>query len=237
MNKWDCLWSGAGIACWYPSAGRNVNAIRYWELGIGNALQPDLFVFSDIEYSGALPCSVSELSQMLHLDEVDISYEQFEVVMKARFKFKDFSQYYDVQAIDPELLELLNVGLVEEHLIEDMYPGLYEKRVFCIKLVCGIKTVLFMACSNEDFYRYAVSQKLSVGAIMLYRHMDDFIYREESTIISSLGIRESLGSPAYQVFHGEHLIQSAYTWESNYNMNGSDVVSFISYPDWAISNA
>ena len=34
--------------CWYPSAGADLNAVKYWDLGLGNKLKPTLFIKSDI---------------------------------------------------------------------------------------------------------------------------------------------------------------------------------------------
>ena len=50
MNQLSSIIKNHQTVCWYPSAGADLNAVKYWDLGLGNKLKPTLFIKSDIAY-------------------------------------------------------------------------------------------------------------------------------------------------------------------------------------------
>jgi len=50
MSQLSSIIKNHQTVCWYPSAGADLNAINYWNKGIGNKLEPTLFILTDTAY-------------------------------------------------------------------------------------------------------------------------------------------------------------------------------------------
>lgn len=50
MSQLSSIIKSHQTVCWYPSAGADLNAINYWNKGIGNILEPTLYIFTDTAY-------------------------------------------------------------------------------------------------------------------------------------------------------------------------------------------
>ena len=50
MSQLSSIIKNHQTVCWYPSAGADLNAINYWNKGLGNKLEPTLFILTDTAY-------------------------------------------------------------------------------------------------------------------------------------------------------------------------------------------
>jgi hypothetical protein len=50
LNRLSSIIKNHQTVCWYPSAGADLNAIHYWNKGIGNIFSPTLFILTDVDY-------------------------------------------------------------------------------------------------------------------------------------------------------------------------------------------
>ena len=83
---------------------------------------------------------------------------------------------------------------------------------------------------NEDFYSFCINEELIVNTLMLYRHMDNFIYDNESDIIQKLFVKEVLTSRSYLNYSKGVKKESIIPWDSEFNdqnfINGPDRICY-----------
>ncbi len=287
------------IICWYPSAGENLDAFKYWSLGIGNSNIPKTFILTDEYYKfndGTRDCiEIYEKDNIYqipdsyiinnHKSNMIIKNEEFEIQIKqwkenliediinesnvVEFlnqdidinKFRICNRFFSTvetlygfkfqfntlsDRLDSYVLNNLKTLIMDEDVLkslgnsfnlDEIYAHLkkgYPKREIIMGAVleCDGSILILLKCRNEDFYNYCYNNNIEINCWMLHRHMDNFIYDNESIIINHLKIKECLGNTTYIYHNRENLIESNFKWESLYNNpngNYNENIAYVNY--------
>ncbi len=223
--------------CWYPSAGTNFTALNFWNKQIGNEIYPQHFVFTDSIYNVSNIDSYSlSLSEQLNCEKDKIKTSVIETSFNA-FLIKDdnysllLNKYLNDLPEDPkvkEIREILFLNSDEE--IKEFDSIYFNQNAILIKIEINEITLWLLNIKNEDFYSFCINEELIVNTLMLYRHMDNFIYDNESDIIQKLFVKEILTSRSYLNYSKGVKKESIIPWDSEFNdqnfINGPDRICF-----------
>jgi hypothetical protein len=292
------------IICWYPSAGDNLDAFKYWSLGIGNSNIPKTFILTDEHYK--FNDGTRDYFQMNENDNIDqipdtyiinnyqsnmiikneefftqmqqwkekliediineynvieflnqeIEIKVFRLLNNPEFKSRPILSILNVEfeitldylferldlwvlanlntlILDPQVLKSLSNPLNLDEIYAHLRKGYPTREIMMgTVLECDGSILILLKCRNEDFYNYCYNNNIEINCWMLHRHMDNFIYDNESTIINHLKIKECLGNTAYIYHNRENLIESNFIWESLYNNpigNHNQNIAYVNY--------
>ena len=219
------------IKCWYPSGGKNFEAIKYWSNNIGNEINPKHFIFTDGMYlKDDFEKYLSSISNIFSVNIHDLKFEIFETNLEL-FPNPENPDYKNelekrCQAWMKEGNEI-EIGLKELgipdffnelELIEEFKKQFSKnKNANLFYFYFNDISIWLLNCSNEEFYNYCVQEHISIESIMLYRHCDyEFLYPNEELIIKTLRIKEGIGSNSYMNYNKEKIIKTNFFWDSNY---------------------
>jgi hypothetical protein len=223
--------------CWYPSAGTNFTALNFWNKQIGNEINPQHFVFTDSIYNVSNIDSYSlSLSEQLNCEKDKIKTSIIETSFNA-FLTKDenyrllLKKYLNDLPEDPKVKEIREILFLnrDEEIME--FDSIYfNQNAILIKIEINEITLWLLNIKNEDFYSFCINEELIVNTLMLYRHMDNFIYDNESDIIEKIFVKEILTSRSYLNYSKGVKKESIIPWDSEFNdqnfINGPDRICY-----------
>ena len=113
--------------CWYPSAGQNFDAFKYWSLGIGNSSIPKTFILTDENYKfndGTRDCF--QMNENDNIDQIPDTYiinnHQSNMIMKNEKFEKQIKQWKENLIAD-----IINESNVTEFLNQEIDINLFSK--------------------------------------------------------------------------------------------------------------
>ena len=176
------------------------------------------------------------LSEQLNCEKDKIKTSIIETSFNA-FLTKDenyrllLNKYLNDLPEDPKvkkIREILFLNRDEE--IKEFDSIYFNQNAILIKIEINEITLWLLNIKNEDFYSFCINEELIVNTLMLYRHMDNFIYDNESDIIQKLFVKEVLTSRSYLNYSKGVKKESIIPWDSEFNdqnfINGPDRICY-----------
>jgi hypothetical protein len=252
MNQLSSIIKSHQTVCWYPSAGADLNAINYWNKGIGNILEPTLFILTDFSYhfdnhslnlfdsnlNAFIPNQFEILNHKLnsnlkidYLSEIRVDIKNNKIHNFIDSNFEKIKEHLPDNQNVNEKIEAHELGFTDYSFFLEFIPSFVKEfPEFCNYRLLKFDNIeiILLNSTNEEFHTYCISNAINIDCLLLHRHLDDFC--NDVNFINTLNIKEGIVGPSYTSHPKESLTISDIVWESPFNNpDFKNSVAFIKY--------
>lgn len=256
MNTLSKIIKNHQTVCWYPSAGADLNAVKYWDLGLGNKLKPTLFIKSDIAYflnnnsshfyedvrgfhkipEEFIVEKITEQNVLNCEERLREWKEKGNNILNIQNQAINIGHYdsYKVLIEDDNIKGLCEIGVLDNDFIFNYlfehYTADFNNVTYCHLKKDDVEIILLNA-SNQEFYNFCIKNSLKIDCLILQSYMECNLFenRCEKNVVETLQVREGIVNPSYTCYNLNSCNYASFNWKFYGDERDRDQVAYLKY--------